>query len=135
MNDKEKNKEELTIELQRLQQEYDLLKKSLKGNLIEHMSVEQPVKDISEKFDILFSTMLAGVVFCKAIYDENGNISDCIYQDMNPAYEEFTGLEKETAIGKKVSEMLPGTEPEWFTKFSEVVTKGQAPDSLSVKWT
>jgi PAS domain S-box-containing protein len=108
MKNKEKTKEELTVELQKLQQQYNSL------------------KERSEKFDSLFNNMLAGVVFCKAIYDENENISDCIYQDMNPAYEKFTGLEKETAIGKKVSEMLPGTEPEWFTKFSEVVTTGHS---------
>jgi PAS domain S-box-containing protein len=72
----------------------------------------------------LFNKILTGVVFCKAIYDKNGNITDCIYQDMNPAYEKFTGLKKENAIGKKVSEMLPGTEPGWFTTFSEVVTTG-----------
>ncbi|MCI5166347.1 MAG: hypothetical protein D3903_09675 [Candidatus Electrothrix sp. GM3_4] len=121
MNDKEKTKEEIMIELQELQKQHDSLK-----DFSEHISVEQVVKEKSEKFDSLFDKMLTGVVFCKAIYDENENISDCIYQDMNSAYEKFTGLKKETAIGKKVSEMLPGTEPEWFTKFSEVVTTGHS---------
>ncbi|MCW5201899.1 MAG: ATP-binding protein [Candidatus Electrothrix communis] len=124
MNDKEKTKEELAIELQRLQQQYDVLKESLQEGCVGHISVEQAAQESSEKFDFLFNKMLAGVVFCKVIYDKNGNISDCIYQDMNPIYEKFTGLEKEAAMGKKVSEMLPGTEPGWFAKFSEVVTTG-----------
>ncbi len=124
MNNKEKTKEELTIELQELQKKYDSLKESLKKDSTEQMPAEQALKESSEKFDRLFNKMLAGVVFCKAIYDKNGNITDCIYKDMNPVYEEFTGLKKETAIGKKVSEMLPGTEPEWFTTFGEVVTTG-----------
>ncbi len=124
MNDKEKTKEDLAIELQSLQQKYDVLKESLQEECTEQMPVEQAAQDCSEKFESLFNSMLAGVVFCKAIYDKNGNISDCIYKDMDPVYEKFTGLKKETAMGKKVSEMLLGTEPEWFTKFSEVVTTG-----------
>ncbi|MCI5144308.1 MAG: PAS domain S-box protein [Candidatus Electrothrix sp. AR3] len=124
MNDKEKNKEELTIELQQLQQKYDSLKESLKNNFTDPIQAEQALKERSEKFDSLFNKMLAGVVFCKAIYDKNGNVLDCIYKDMNPVYEKFTGLKKETAIGKEVSEVLPGTEPEWFTIFGEVVKTG-----------
>ncbi len=124
MNDKEKIKEELIIELQELQQKYDSLRELLKEDFTKPMLAEQALKESSEKFDNLFNKMLAGVAFCKAIYDKNGNISDCIYKDMNPVYEEFTGLKKETAIGKKVSEVLPGTEPEWLTTFGEVVKTG-----------
>ncbi len=124
MNDKGKTKEELASELQKLQQKYDSLEKELKQDFTEQVLVEQAAKERSEKFDSLFNRMLAGVIFCKAIYDKTGKISDYIYEDINPVYEEFTGLQKETAIGKKVSEMLPGTEPEWFTTFAEVVTTG-----------
>ena len=124
MNNKDKTKEDFALELQILQEKYDVLKESLHEECTEHLPAAQAAQYSSEKFDSLFNRMLAGVVFCKAIYDEKGNISDYMYKDMNPAYEEFTGLKKEIAIGQKVSEMLPGTEPEWFTKFSEVVITG-----------
>ncbi|MGB5687520.1 MAG: ATP-binding protein [Candidatus Electrothrix sp.] len=124
MNDKDKTKEDFALELQILQERYDVLKESLHEEGTEHILVKQASKERAEKFDSLFKRMLAGVVFCKVIYDEKGNVSDCMYKDMNPAYEEFTGLKKETAMGQKVSEMLPGTEPEWFAKFSDVVITG-----------
>ncbi|MDA3910057.1 MAG: PAS domain S-box protein [Bacteroidales bacterium] len=130
MNDLDKSKEELIKELKKLQQKYDSLKEILKEDSSERLSaeqagkqVEQALKESSEKFDGLFNKMSVGIVFCKAIYDKNGNMSDCIYEDMNRVYEEFTALKKETAIGEKVSEMLPGTEPEWFKTFGEVVKK------------
>lgn len=123
MNEK-KNKEDLAIELQELQQKYDSLKKLCEKQSSEQVPAEQAMKERSEKFDSLFNKMLAGVVFCKALYDKTGKIFDYIYEDMNPVYEKFTGLKKESAVGKKVSEMLPGTEPEWFTIFSKVITSG-----------
>ena len=81
-------------------------------------------RENAEKFESLFNKMLVGVIFCRMIYDKKGNVTDCIYRDMNPVYEVFTGLKKTGAIGRKVSEMLPGTEPEWFTVFGEVVKTG-----------
>ena len=130
MNELDKSKEELIKELKKLQQKYDSLKEILKEDSTERLSaeqagkqVEQALKESSEKFDGLFNKMSVGIVFCKAIYDKNGNMSDCIYEDMNRVYEEFTALKKETAIGEKISEMLPGTEPEWFKTFGEVAKK------------
>jgi PAS domain S-box-containing protein len=124
MNNKERNEEELAIELQKLQQKYDSLKALFKKHSSEQVLLEQAVKERSEKFDILFNKMLVGVVFCKAIYDQDGKISDYIYEDMNPVYEDFTGVKKETTLGKNISDTLPGTEPEWFTTFAQVVLTG-----------
>ena len=93
-------------------------------DITERKQAEMALKESSEKFDGLFSKVSAGIVFCKAIYDKNKNMSDCIYEDMNPVYEELTNLKKETAIGKKVSAMLSGTESEWFKTFGEVVKTG-----------
>ncbi|MBT3207518.1 MAG: response regulator [Bacteroidetes bacterium] len=78
-----------------------------------------------DRYNYLFDRMSSGVVFCKAIYNQSGDMVDCIYKDMNAAYEKFTNLKKETTIGKKVSEMLPGTEPEWFSTFGNVVKTGK----------
>ena len=58
-----------------------------------------------DRYNYLFDRMSSGVVFCKAIYNQSGDMVDCIYKDMNAAYEKFTNLKKETTIGKKVSEL------------------------------
>jgi len=83
------------------------------------------IKASEEKFKGLFTGMSLGVVFCEAIYDESRNMIDCIYRDMNSTYEKYTGLNKEIAIGCKTSEMLPGTEQQWFSTFGEIVRTGK----------
>ena len=85
----------------------------------------QTLRESEHKFKGLFTGMSLGVIFCEAIYDENNNMVDCIFRDMNSAYEKFTNLNKETAIGCKTSEMLPGTEHRWFSAFGEVVRTGK----------
>ena len=87
---------------------------------------EQALVQSEKKFRGLFKGMSAGVIFCSAIYDNNGNMTDCIYKDMNPVYEKIIKIKKEIAIGRKVSEILPDTEPEWFSIFGEVVKTGNS---------
>ena len=88
-------------------------------DVTEKKQAELEVKASEKKFSGLFKGMSAGVVFCKAIYNSKGIMKDCIYEDMNPAYEGFTKLRKKDAVGKKVSEMLPGTSVRWFEIFTE----------------
>ncbi|OYT17861.1 MAG: hypothetical protein B7C24_00325 [Bacteroidetes bacterium 4572_77] len=94
-------------------------------NLIHRKTAEQTLRQSEEKFRGLYTSMSLGVIFCEAIYDKNHNMIDCIYRDMNNTYEKFTNLNKETAIANKVTEMLPGTEPQWFSTFGEVVRTGK----------
>ncbi|NPD48120.1 PAS domain S-box protein [Lentimicrobium sp. S6] len=93
-------------------------------DITERKLAEEVLKESESKFKGLFTSVSSGIVFCEAIYDNNMNMIDCIYKDMNSLYGNFTDLKKETAIGKRVSEMLPGTEPEWFTTFGQVVKTG-----------
>jgi PAS domain S-box-containing protein len=97
-------------------------------DITERKQIEEELIKSESKFKSLFTNISAGVVFCKAIYDKEGNMSDCVYKEMNPLYENFTYLKKEIAIGKKVSDMLPGTEPEWFSTFGKVVKTGKPID-------
>jgi len=98
---------------------------SVSRDITAYRLAQTKLQESHDKFDSLFSAMSAGVVFCKAVYDKNKNMTDSIFIDMNQAYEGFTNLKKETAIGKKVSELLPGTESEWFSTLGEVVKTGK----------
>ncbi|OYT17869.1 MAG: hypothetical protein B7C24_00365 [Bacteroidetes bacterium 4572_77] len=95
-------------------------------DVTERINQQNLLKQSEHKFKGLFTGMSLGVVFCEAIYDENQNMIDCIYRDMNNTYEEFTNLNKETAIGCRISKMLPETEPQWFSTFEEVVKTGKS---------
>ncbi|MDM8544514.1 PAS domain S-box protein [Desulfococcaceae bacterium HSG9] len=95
-------------------------------DITDRKKAEQALKKSERKFRGLFTGMSAGVVFCKAVYDENGNMTDSILKDMNPVYEKLANLKKETAIGRKVSEMLRGIGLEWFSTFDEVLKTGNS---------
>jgi len=99
---------------------------AIKEDITELKKSTQKLKSSESKFRGLFTGMSSGVIFCKAIYNKQGNMVDCIYKDMNKKYASFTSLVREEAIGKKVSEMLPGTEPEWFSAFEGVVKTGNS---------
>jgi len=92
--------------------------------IAERKRVEITLRESEIRFKGLFNGMSAGVVFCKAVYDENGNMTDSIFKYMNPVYEKLTNLKKETAIGRKVSEKLRGIGSEWFSTFGEVLKTG-----------
>ncbi len=57
------------------------------------------------RFRALFENLLNGYAFCRLVYDEQGRVIDCVYLDVNPAFERLTGLKD--AEGKPVSEVLP----------------------------
>ncbi|MGI6286016.1 hypothetical protein SEF58_09385 [Neomoorella humiferrea] len=41
-------------------------------------------------------------------YDEKGLPEDYIFLDLNPNFEEMTGLKKEAILGQRVTKVLPG---------------------------
>ena len=133
MQDEQKTKSQLISELQALRQEAARLESSLyeckqaeEALQKDHKASDMEQRESERKFKGLFTGMSAGVVFCKAVYDENGNMTDSILKDMNPVYEKLANLKKETAIGRKVSEMLRGIGPEWFSTFDEVLKTGNS---------
>jgi signal transduction histidine kinase len=67
--------------------------------------------------------MLDGFAFCKMIFDEQNNPVDFIYLEINDAFERLTGLKREAVVGKRVTEVIPGTEktnPELFDIYGRV---------------
>lgn len=55
-----------------------------------------------------------GYAYHKLLVDRNGKAEDYVFLDVNPAFEEMTGLKREAVIGKRVTEVLPGIRAESF---------------------
>jgi PAS domain S-box-containing protein len=88
---------------------------------------EQKIKESEEKYRSLFDNMNAGFAYHKVIVDENNKPIDYQYLEVNPAFEKLTGLKADQMIGKKVTEILPGTEndpADWIGKFGNVGLTG-----------
>jgi two-component system, cell cycle sensor histidine kinase and response regulator CckA len=80
--------------------------------------------DLGERYRSLFENMLEGYAYCRMLFDE-GRPVDWIYLAVNPAFTTLTGLEN--AVGRKVSEVIPGlyeSNPDVFEIYGEVATTG-----------
>lgn len=85
-----------------------------------------------------FDNMLEGVAIHEVIYDSSNKAVDYVIIDVNPAYEDITGLKKDEVLGKKASliyktdnvphidiysKVAMTGEPEYFETFFEPVNK------------
>lgn len=95
-----------------------------------------------EEYKNLFRNMMSGFALHKIITNEAGKPVDYVFLDVNDAFEEIVGLKKEDILGKRVTEVLPGTENEtadWIGKYGKVALNGdnirfENYSSLIKKW-
>ncbi|MFW9785706.1 MAG: PAS domain S-box protein, partial [Candidatus Heimdallarchaeota archaeon] len=88
---------------------------------------KEKLKESEQRYRSLFNNMNAGFAYHKVITDDNNTPIDYEYIEVNPAFEKFTGLKAKEMIGKKVTEVLPGTEndpADWIGKFGNVGLTG-----------
>jgi PAS domain S-box-containing protein len=96
-------------------------------DITEKKKAEQKLIESEEKYRSLFNNMNAGFAYHEVIVDENNKPIDFKYIEVNPAFEKITGLKSRDIIGKKVTEILPGTEDDpadWIGKFGNVGLTG-----------
>lgn len=78
-----------------------------------------------EQYRLLFESMGEGFAVAEMIFDQDGQPMDYIILDINHAYEELTGLDRDKVLGRRITEILLFVEPIWFERYAEVVRSGQ----------
>jgi PAS domain S-box-containing protein len=87
-----------------------------------------------EQIASLFANMGEGFAFSKIIRDNRGKPKDIVILEINEAWEKLTGIKKESVIGKKFTQVIPGIEKEPFDfmgKFVKISTTGE-PEQFEV---
>lgn len=90
------------------------------------------MEDISETkrarqdYQQLFSEMVDASALHEIICDDDGKPIDYRFLAVNPAFERMTGLKGQDLIGKRVLEVLPGTEQYWIDTYGQVALSGKA---------
>ncbi|MGQ9824187.1 MAG: HD domain-containing phosphohydrolase [Desulfotomaculales bacterium] len=72
-----------------------------------------------------------GYAYYKILLNERGEAKDYIFLDVNPAFEEMTGLRREAILGKRVTEVLPGIRSsgfDWVDFYGKVALTGERQD-------
>lgn len=80
---------------------------------------------VETRFRSICSAMNEGLCLHEVIYDEKGQARDYRILDVNPAYESFTQLSKEGAIGALASELYKSDEPPYLDIYAKVADGGE----------
>lgn len=68
-----------------------------------------------------------GYAYHRMVYDEKGLPEDYIFLDLNPAFEEMTGLKKEAILGQRVTKVLAGIREgnfDWVEYYGHLTKNG-----------
>lgn len=87
---------------------------------------EWTLLNIQAQYRNLFDTMLDGFAFHEIITDENGKPVDYRFIDVNPAFEEITGLSADFIKSKTVLEVFPQIDSFWIEIYGQVALTGKA---------
>ncbi|WP_207435770.1 PAS domain S-box protein [Sabulibacter ruber] len=77
----------------------------------------------TDKYQALFNSIDEGFAIQEVVTDENGNVTDVIYLEVNKAFEQISGMKD--VPGKKVSEILPRLEQHWLDALTQVYQTGK----------
>ena len=84
--------------------------------------------ELTDKFyHLIFNNMLNGFSFHQIVLDDHGNPIDYVFIEVNKAFENLTGLKRESILGKRVTEVLPGIEHsefDWIGFYGQVALNG-----------
>jgi len=89
--------------------------------------VERVLRESEKKYRQLFENMVNGFALHEMVLDQDGKPIDYIFLDVNSAFERIVGQDRESLLGKRVTEVLPGIEqdpPNWIGKYGEVAFGG-----------
>ncbi|HEX7492418.1 MAG TPA: PAS domain S-box protein [Candidatus Limnocylindrales bacterium] len=75
-------------------------------------------------FRRLLDEMDSGGALHEIITDEAGKPVDYRFLDVNPAFEELTGLHAADILGKRALEVIPDLEPIWIERYGRVALTG-----------
>lgn len=93
------------------------------------IKAEQALRESEAKFKALFNNMDFASSYYQIITDESGKAIDCIFNDINHAYEKIIGVNRNEIIGKKATEVFPGLKEscvDWIGLFGEVALTGKS---------
>ncbi len=73
------------------------------------------LKKSEEKYRLLFETMLHGFAICEPVLSES-KIVDYRFREVNPAFEQITGISALDARKMTVTDVFPGAEEKWLSQ-------------------
>ncbi|RAJ89854.1 PAS domain S-box-containing protein, partial [Larkinella arboricola] len=95
------------------------------ANITENKKAEEALRQSEQKYRTLFNSIDEAYAFCQIITDQAGQPVDYRFLEMNPAFENITGLCIEKILGQTARQAIPGLEDFWIETFGQVALQGQ----------
>lgn len=90
------------------------------NDVTDKIVAQNELKKSEKRYRSLFNKMTEGFALHEIVCDSNGEPVDYIFLDINPAFEELTGLKREDIIGRRESEVIPEDTVDWVKIYGEV---------------
>lgn len=87
---------------------------------------EEALKVSEEQFQDLFNTMREGFALAEIIVDKQGKPIDYRFIKINHAFEEQSGMDAKSSVGKTIKEIYPDIEPIWIERYGAVALTGKS---------
>jgi PAS domain S-box-containing protein len=100
--------------------------RDLQKEIGERQQVEDALSESEERYRTLFNSMTEGFALHELVFDANGQPCDYRFLDINPSFEQLTGLKKADLVGNLQSHILPGEDPFWLQTYSQVAITGES---------
>ena len=91
----------------------------------EQLRAEARLRDSEARWRGLFNNMQEGFFLGQALRDNNGRMMDFRFLEMNPGFEQQSGILAANAIGRPVREVLPGIQEDLLEVYAHVVDTGE----------
>ena len=92
---------------------------------VERAHAEERLRESEARWRGLFERMQEGFALCEMVYGPGGEAADFRYLEVNAAWGRLTGIPGAAAIGRLVTEAIPGIEPFWAETYARVVETGE----------
>ena len=94
-------------------------------DITELKRVQAGLQESEEKYRGLFEQMVSGFALHEIILDENGIPVDYVTLEVNREYELLLQTSRDTVIGKRAYQAIPGLDKFWIELFGSIVLTGQ----------